>query len=556
MMTIKPLLLAAAALATASIASAQGDMTVFRMGYSGSNGNAMSNYGVANGIAAYSIASQSCNIGNQPLIWTSGDGTTHPVISQNIFRLKGRRFEQIGQSWLKHGFCALCEGGCGNGAGGGCAPQLRVGCADTYSSGLNDGKNGGPKYAVEPVSGNHNHPFPNPTGNNTIRGRLQIAADKVNPSLNAGADYWVEGMYIHYEDHQLGNANNNATWRKVKFANNGSFSMSGNSAVNHVGESCVYAWQSADAGVVIQQADVLNEGGAGIHGYMDVASRVWDNGDGTWEYQYVVYNQNSSQGVYELSIPYGGNATITNAWFNDVDYHSGETQDGADWTMTEGANEITWTCPQTYAQNPDGNAINWATAYSFGFVANAGPISGTGMLDLFAPGAGSAVTFPLDGPGTGGPPPAYSNYCFGDGTGAICPCFNFGVAGEGCTNTSGAGATMNGSGTASFTGDTFALSIAGIPGSKPGLVLRGDNQVSAPAGDGILCTSGSSQRSQVQMTSGGGTTSYADFKGAGFGSVANVGSATNFQFWYRDPANTCSGGGFNFSNGVTVTYTP
>ena len=63
-------------------------------------------------------------------------------------------------------------------------------------------------------------------------------------------------------------------------------------------------------------------------------------------------------------------------------------------------------------------------------------------------------------------------------------------------------------------------------------------------------------RSHVQITTGG-TSTFTDFNGSGFGSVANTGGVpTYFQFWYRDPANPCSGAGFNFSNGVGVTYTP
>ena len=53
-----------------------------------------------------------------------------------------------------------------------------------------------------------------------------------------------------------------------------------------------------------------------------------------------------------------------------------------------------------------------------------------------------------------------------------------------------------------------------------------------------------------------GATNFTDFNGAPFGSVANLGTATNFQFWYRDPGNTCSGAGFNLTNGWTVTYQP
>ncbi len=148
-----------------------------------------------------------------------------------------------------------------------------------------------------------------------------------------------------------------------------------------------------------------------------------------------------------------------------------------------------------------------------------------------------------------------SAYCFGDATGAACPCSAFGAIGEGCANTGGIGASMSAVGTASFGFDTFRLDVVGVPGAKPGLILRGDNQTAIPAGDGILCTTGGSQRSQVQVTAAG-VTSFTDFRGADFGTVANLGAPTNFQFWYRDASNPCSGAGFNFTNGWTVTYQP
>jgi predicted carbohydrate-binding protein with CBM5 and CBM33 domain len=156
---------------------------------------------------------------------------------------------------------------------------------------------------------------------------------------------------------------------------------------------------------------------------------------------------------------------------------------------------------------------------------------------------------PAGGPGT--------NYCFGDGTGAACPCGTNGNPGEGCMNTSGAGATLSASGNASIGGDTFQLDISGVPGNKPGLILRGANQLAGnPAGDGLLCTSGQTARSHVQVTSAGNTT-FTDFQGNPFGSSSyGIGVPTNYQFWYRDPGNPCSGAGFNFSNACAVTWQP
>mgnify|MGYP002630026963 CR=1 FL=1 len=152
-------------------------------------------------------------------------------------------------------------------------------------------------------------------------------------------------------------------------------------------------------------------------------------------------------------------------------------------------------------------------------------------------------------------------YCLGDGTGASCPCSANGQVGEGCANTSAiGGATLSASGDADLTLDTFQLNVVGVPGNKPGLILRGSNQANGglgtAAGDGLLCTSGQTARSQVQVTSAGITT-FSNFQGNPFGASSyGAGATTNYQFWYRDTANTCSGSGFNFSNAWRVTWMP
>ena len=54
----------------------------------------------------------SCNNGTSHLNWFALPNTDHPVIPQNLYRMSGgannnERFEQIGQSWMKHAFLAL-----------------------------------------------------------------------------------------------------------------------------------------------------------------------------------------------------------------------------------------------------------------------------------------------------------------------------------------------------------------------------------------------------------------------------------------------------------------
>lgn len=156
-----------------------------------------------------------------------------------------------------------------------------------------------------------------------------------------------------------------------------------------------------------------------------------------------------------------------------------------------------------------------------------------------------------------------SALCFGDGTGANCPCGASGNPGEGCANTGGmGGATLAASGDGNFTADTFGLQVSGIPGSRPGLCMKGTNQLGGGngvlSGDGLLCI-GSQIRSQVILSDASGTLDMTNWKGQAFGTypgAANVGTPTYYQWWYRDPGNTCSGQGFNFTNAWGLTWTP
>ena len=76
-------------------------------------------WGAVGNIHAYSVGTISCNVGTEDLLWESWNNR-HPVIAQNLYRLKDGRIEQIGMSWLKHGFIALRGSLCNtcNGHGG------------------------------------------------------------------------------------------------------------------------------------------------------------------------------------------------------------------------------------------------------------------------------------------------------------------------------------------------------------------------------------------------------------------------------------------------------
>jgi len=149
---------------------------------------------------------------------------------------------------------------------------------------------------------------------------------------------------------------------------------------------------------------------------------------------------------------------------------------------------------------------------------------------------------------TTGLPNVGAGYCYGDGSGAVCPCAAFGGAGQGCLTTSGTGATLVASGNAAVGADTFQLDVSGAPANKPGLFFQGINQIANPAGDGLLCAAGATIRYGVNSTDASGAVSQG-----GFAINASAGQTLNYQYWFRDTGNTC-GGGFNFSNGWSVSW--
>src|SRR5204862_906169 len=90
------------------------------------------------------VATTSCNNGLVELNWFQLPNTDHPVIPQNLYRMSGgadntERFEQIGQSWLKHALFALEDTVCSTCLTNNCqtGSHLCPGCSDPYSANLN-----------------------------------------------------------------------------------------------------------------------------------------------------------------------------------------------------------------------------------------------------------------------------------------------------------------------------------------------------------------------------------------------------------------------------------
>ena len=358
-------------------------------------------WGSEGSIYSYSVGTTSCNQGDRPLNWCASSAgcapgaeeTDHPVIGQNLYRLKDGRFEQIGMSWLKHGFLALAnsapecgDGSCDNPNNG---ALLGVGCTDPYGSFLNGERPLGPRSVVDASTGQH--PVrPNDIGSGNIEQRMQVEAADIDPDQNVGALYWVEGHYIAPDDAIEGNGLNNASYRAATFDEALSLSLTGSTIRERAG---VYAWQAADPVVEVLNVDIPQSvpvqrfhAGRRVTDGAD-PKNLAPGGDTTWHYEYVVHNLNSDRGARLFRVQFPGNVDITNAGFRDVDHHSGEPYATTDWDITiDGPSGTVEWSTDTFASDEDANALRWGTMFSFWFDADLPPDGATHTLEFFKPG--------------------------------------------------------------------------------------------------------------------------------------------------------------------------
>lgn len=162
-----------------------------------------------------------------------------------------------------------------------------------------------------------------------------------------------------------------------------------------------------------------------------------------------------------------------------------------------------------------------------------------------------AQNFRADGSlGAGAPGTAY---CFGSG----CPCGND-DASAGCLNSTGAGMVLGASGSTSVAADDLVPAVTGGPAGRPALLFQGTQPAGGgaglPLGDGLRCAGGFVGRISVRVLDGAGAASW----GPGLATSAGwTGGATRrLQVWYRDPAGSPCGTGYNLSNGYEVVFTP
>jgi hypothetical protein len=378
-------------------------------------------FGSAGSQVGLAVGTDSCNNGDQPLHWLALPNNDHPVIPQNLYRMSGgvtnnERFEQIGQSSMKHAFFALegnvCNLGC-NTSGCDTGSNLCPGCSDPYSAGLNAGPGLGSRAWVNPFTGFFpENPNPNDHNghvHNGVSHRIIVEVDDLNPTLNPGATYFAEAAYVTPHEYAWCQAHpgqcnmyNNASYRRYNVSGVTSFTFTPVGSTVRM-QPAVMAWTGATVNQI--------EPDPGNDGIIFIGYKVTNPSAGVWHYEYAVFNQNLDRAIQSLSVPLGPPINLSNIGFHAPPQHPGWAHDGtvgdagysnAPWTVISDPNSVTWSS-ETFVQNPNANAIRWGTLYNFGFDADQPPHTTTATIGFFK--TGSPIFVEIQGPTPEGPTP-------------------------------------------------------------------------------------------------------------------------------------------------------
>jgi hypothetical protein len=457
------------------------DVTIGDLSDVGYYGTAVLNSnGVNESVRAFAVGTDSWNIGDRPADWFDYDtanitfrpigaptGTRvtvskrsneHPVIAQQMYRYLNGSFEQIGISWLKHGFTSTnstrynaglsypsnttrtCAGGGSynpstglgsgfsgaqqvSGTGYGSGDFLVINCADLYGASLN-GSQGrlGPRYDVNALNGIYTHPYTQlvpSTPTDTIGRRLLVRnTDWGNP----GARYFVDAVYVTSDDTKWNNGLNNYSAREVQnvaspstttgvpFVN--STSPTGGGTARR--KTALQLWPEIDPAVKLinvdytEQTNTIND----VWGWPNqprtfdltaryqVASRVTDNGNGTWTYRYAILNMNSHRSLGSFSVPIPGSATASAVTFKAPFYHSGDRVNNNPWIGGKQANAVKWAVDMSFnpvntlalpggntAVNFLPNALRWGVMHTYSFTTTIPPRTAYAKMTLQGPPA-------------------------------------------------------------------------------------------------------------------------------------------------------------------------
>jgi hypothetical protein len=382
---------------------------------------------------ALSLESTICSVGTQAVDWIANPDPRHPFLVFNLYRLENDRFEQIGLSWAKHGVSASQDEKCG-------VPcnefvfglRLGVGCSDTYGQGLNsDQRHMGPRSEIDPWNGYFEFrdsyiALHGQDAHDEVEHRLQTRDVEIDPSQHPDARYFVELVVVGHDDVDR---SNNVAWREfvVQGESDGvwSFELLGDVTVG----PALSVWE-ADAVDVVSE---LNDDGR-VH----VASKVHQNPDGSWHYEYALFNRDMIRGVGAFALGlsealevtgvgfhaprgeelmYGNDPWVSSRVFNTFGWATTSGENAPDFgenapdfgenapDFGENAPDFGENAPDFGENAPDfgenatrANPLRWATLYNFRFDTPAPPQVTNAILALFRPGIPGSVTVEILAP--------------------------------------------------------------------------------------------------------------------------------------------------------------
>ncbi len=380
---------------------------------------------VGSGTVGLAIGNDTCNKGDETVHWFKLPNTDHPVFPQNMYRLMtvdgSERIEQIGLSWMKHGYGAGQWDACNFG----CDPfpnesQIGVGCSDFYTVAQNgDHCALGPRSAIHPYTGEilggddlgpggscidffPNVPSKNHIGHahNGISHRLQVQDVDLIKSLNPGARYFAEMQIITRHEYTAGNdnQNNNVSHREYFVYGpdvDGGYAFAPPTVT--LAELPAFNALPGASQTMIEPAPLVD-------GRAFLVYKASNLGDGLWHYEYALYNMHLDESLGSISIPIPDDVTIGSIGFHAPRNHAPEPwadNYGNDpWEVETAGGAITWST-DPFAVDPLANAVRWGTLYNFRFDANAPPQAVDATVGLFK--TGDVTPAATVGPSAAGP---------------------------------------------------------------------------------------------------------------------------------------------------------
>ena len=354
-------------------------------------------------ISNFVVGPQVCSVGDEPIHCEGLPSPYHYMLRSALYRLKGGRFEQLGISWVYHGYLAVNDSMCGMDC---TAPAnhdgslLYPGCSDVHAAGIP-----GISISLSQASGidantaTFDYPVVHPAAGG---GRIQVHNSDLDPALNPNSLYFVEMQGLSPDDAAAGKSNNNATHQRVNVRSataSPNDSCTGSDPQRYClfltgsvydSQPAIRAWKNSDPDVVETYAQVPDEG------LFILAANASDLGSGLWSYEYALHNLNSDRSGQSFSLPLAIGAKVDHVGFHDVDYH-GEPYDGTDWQFAEGSGRVSWNT-QEFDENQNANALRWGTLYNFRFVSNLPPAATVATLGLFKPGEPKSMAIATIGP--------------------------------------------------------------------------------------------------------------------------------------------------------------